>query len=168
MSTRSMMGALGSASSWAWARGGRPSHVATTSTPIRDAIRFFMPMPAVLEPPRGSGGEGPSPLVLPVVESAVPHAHLDGPLRAAVAADEGLGEGVLDVPLDGAAQRACAVGAVGERLLEQPVHALVADGDDDALLLEVVVELVHEQPRDAVQVLVGEGVEDDDLVHAVD
>ena len=53
-------------------------------------------------------------------------------------------------------------------LLEQPVDAVVLDGDRDPLLLQVGVELVHEEPRDAREVLVGQRVEDDDLVHPVD
>src|SRR5206468_372139 len=51
---------------------------------------------------------------------------------------------------------------------EQPLHRLVPQGDGDPLLLQVEVELVHQEARDQDQLLIGQGVEDDDLVHPVD
>src|SRR5215475_9619750 len=103
MSTLSTMGASASASSWAEA--GAASIAAAASTAhVRICLRLVKAS-LVLGSCR-LRGERAAALVLPIVEGPVLHAHLDRPLRPDVAADERLGEGVLDVALDRPAQRA--------------------------------------------------------------
>src|ERR1051325_8240592 len=96
------------------------------------------------------------------------HGELD-PLRGVVlVADHELGELVLDVPLDGAAQGAGAGVRLLLRALEQPVHHRVVDHDLHVLLHERLVDVVHEETADVAQLGLGQRVEDDDVVDAVD
>ena len=85
-----------------------------------------------------------------------------------VPADELLGERVLDVALDGAAQRPRPVRAVLARLLDDPVDHLGRQIEPDLAIDQVVVQLLDQQPRDRPQVVVRERLEDDDFVDAVD
>src|SRR5437762_1940446 len=85
-----------------------------------------------------------------------------------VPTDELLGERILDVTLNGAAQRARPVRAVLARDFDNPVHHFRRERDPQLAIDEVLVELRDQQRHDQPQVVVGQRLEDDDLVDAVD
>src|SRR5262245_152998 len=85
-----------------------------------------------------------------------------------VAADELFGERVFDVALDGPAQRPGAVRAVLARLLDDPVEDLGLELEPEAAIDQVVVHLLDQELGDGPEILVGERIEHDDLVDAVD
>src|SRR5262245_9858072 len=85
-----------------------------------------------------------------------------------VASDEFFGQRILDIPLNRPAQRPRPVRTVLAGDLDNPVHHLWRKHDAELAIDEVVVELGDEQPHDSPQVVVGQRLEDDDLVDAVD
>ena len=86
-----------------------------------------------------------------------------------VAADELLGERILDVALDGAAQRPRAVRAVLAGLLDDPVDHFGRQRDAAACGRPGSRSAASTSSRMiAPQVVVGQRLEDDDLVDAVD
>src|SRR5271166_1238601 len=104
-----------------------------------------------------------------IEELAALEVHLDerGPLRER-ALDERLRHGILDVLLQGAAQRTRAVAAVAKRLIEDPLARFFGHGDRDGTLRQVLVQLLHHQLHDLDEVLLRQRVEDDDLVETVE
>src|SRR5262249_2500952 len=88
-------------------------------------------------------------------------AHIDGALN------KRLRERVLNVFLQGPAQRARAVAAIGKSLVEDPLLGLVRNRDRDRLLRQVRVELSDHQLQNLDQVGLGQRVEDDDFIEAV-
>src|SRR5207247_416659 len=99
----------------------------------------------------------------------LPRVQIDLDLAATqVAANELLGQRIFDVTLDGAAQRTRAVRAVLAGDLDNPVDDFGRQGDLELPVGQVLVQLVDQQLHDPPQVVVGERLEDDDLVDAVD
>src|SRR5262245_64472 len=108
-------------------------------------------------------GELPTSLQLTsgtIGERAGVEVHLDV-ASPQVAADELLRERILDITLDGAAQRPGAVRAVLAGDLDNPVDDFRGQRDFQLAIGEVLVELRDEQRHDAPQILVGECLEDD-------
>src|SRR3954469_5174109 len=91
----------------------------------------------------------------------------DGIVGPELAADYAATERVLDVAPDGPGERASAelgvVALLGEKLLGR-----VGDLDVDALALEVLVQAGEHDADDLQHILLGEGLEDDDLIHPVE
>ena len=85
-----------------------------------------------------------------------------------VPADELLGQRILDIALNRAAEGPRAVRPVLARLLDDPVDDLGRELEPDLAVDEVVVQLLDEQVGDRPEVVVRERLEDDDLVDAVD
>ena len=84
-----------------------------------------------------------------------------------IAVDELGCDAVLQILLDLPAQIAGAVGG-GEGLLHQVVQQGLVPGEGDAPLLQVVPQLAQHDGGDGLEVVLGELVEVDDLVHPVD
>src|ERR671926_260900 len=80
------------------------------------------------------------------------------------ALDERLGERVFDVLLERAPERPRAVGAVAAGLLDDPALGLLRQADFEAATGERLVQLLDLEADDLQQLVVGELVEDDDLV----
>ena len=93
--------------------------------------------------------------------------HLDARAVRELPAHDGLGQRILDVLLDRPAELPGAVGRVVP-LLDQEVEGGLGGLELDALLAELGVDPVDHQPDDLRDVLLGQGVEDDDVVDAVD
>src|SRR5215210_812931 len=93
--------------------------------------------------------------------------HDDGVVRAELAAYDAARKGVLDVASDSPCQRSSTelrvVALLGEELLGG-----VGDLDLDALALEVLVQAGEHDVHDLQHVLLGERLEDDDLIHPVE
>src|SRR5687768_6272838 len=85
-----------------------------------------------------------------------------------MAADELFRQWILNVTLNRAAQRPRAVRAVLAGHLDDPVDDLGGERNLQLAVDQVGVELGDEQAHDPPQVVVGERLEDDDLVDAVD
>src|SRR5581483_1478069 len=83
------------------------------------------------------------------------------------ALDQRFRERVLDVLLQGPAQRASAVAAVGERLIQDPLLGFVRDRDRNRLLRQVRVELRNHELKNLDEVVFGQRVEDDDFIQPV-
>ena len=83
------------------------------------------------------------------------------------AGEDLLGQVVLDHALDRAAQGARAIGGI-EALLGEELQRLVVPGQVDVALGKARGDGLHHEPRDAQDVLLVQGVEDDQLVHAVE
>src|SRR5918995_1737571 len=90
----------------------------------------------------------------------------DGVIRAELATYDAAAQGVLDVAPYGPRQRSSAelrvVALLGEELLDG-----VGDLDLDALAFEVLVQASEHYVHDLQHVLLGEGLEDDDLIYPV-
>src|SRR5579864_6760076 len=91
----------------------------------------------------------------------------EGGARGNCALDQRLRQRVFDVLLQGAAERARAIAAVGQGLVENPLLGVVGDGDGDRFLRQVRIELRNHELENLDQVVFAERVEDDDFVDAV-
>ena len=91
----------------------------------------------------------------------------DGLALLEIAAQDALCEGVFDVALDRATQRPRAVVLV-EALRDEEVDGGLVELERDALLLEAHFHFRELEVHDALQVCVGERVEDHQLVEAVE
>src|SRR5918998_5023765 len=91
----------------------------------------------------------------------------DGVAGVELAADDAAGEGVLDVAPDGAGERAGAelgvIALLGEELPGRGRHL-----DGDPLALEVLVQAAQHDVHYLEHVLLGQRLEDDDLIHPVE
>src|SRR5215203_1606650 len=100
-------------------------------------------------------------------ESLISAVNDDGVAGAELAAYDAAREGVLDVASYGPRQRSSAelrvVALLGEKLLRG-----VRDLDLDALAFEVLVQAGEHDVHDLQHVLLGEGLEDDDLIYPVE
>src|SRR5918993_5071762 len=100
-------------------------------------------------------------------QSLISAVHYDGVAGAELAADDAAGERVLDVAPYGPRQRPSAelgvVAFLGEELLGGVCHL-----DLHALALEVLVQAGEHDVHDLQHVLLGEGLEDDDLIYPVE
>src|SRR4051794_4440002 len=91
----------------------------------------------------------------------------DGIVGPELATDDAAGERVLDVAPDGPGERASAeLGVVA--LLCEELLGRIGDLDLDALALEVLVQAGEHDVNDLQHVLLGEGLEDDDLIYPVE
>src|SRR5215207_230113 len=99
-------------------------------------------------------------------ESLISAVNDDGVIGTELAAYDAAREGVLDVASYGPRQRSSAelrvVALLGEKLLRG-----VRDLDLDALAFEVLVQAGEHDVHDLQHVLLGEGLEDDDLIYPV-
>src|SRR5215213_6421284 len=100
-------------------------------------------------------------------ESLISAVNDDGVAGAELAAYDSAREGVLDVASYGPRQRSSAelrvVALLGEELLRR-----VGDLDLDALAFQVLVQAREHDVHDLQHVLLGEGLEDDDLIYPVE
>src|SRR5215213_2776286 len=100
-------------------------------------------------------------------ESLISAVNDDGVAGAELAAYDAAREGVLDVASYGPRQRSSAelrvVALLGEELLRR-----VGDLDLDALAFQVLVQAREHDVHDLQHVLLGEGLEDDDLIYPVE
>src|SRR5215208_281117 len=100
-------------------------------------------------------------------ESLISAVNDDGVAGAELAAYDAAREGVLDVASYGPRQRSSAelrvVALLGEELLRR-----VGDLDLDALTFQVLVQAREHDVHDLQHVLLGEGLEDDDLIYPVE
>src|SRR5215471_12655380 len=87
---------------------------------------------------------------------------------AEMAADELLRERIFDVPLNRTPQRPRAIRAVLARDFDDPVHDFRRQRDAELSIDKISVQLRDEQAHDPPQIVVGQRLEDDDLVDAVD
>ena len=82
--------------------------------------------------------------------------------------DQFLREGILDVALDGAAERPRTVRAILAGDLDNPVDDFRGERDLQLAVDQILVQLCDQKPHDSPQIVVGERFEDDELVDAVD
>src|ERR1019366_5097485 len=92
----------------------------------------------------------------------------EGGARGDGALDQRLRQRVFDVLLQGAAQRARTVAAVGEGLVENPLLGIVRNRDRDGFLRQVLVELRDYELENLDQVALAQRQEQDDFVEAVE
>lgn len=81
-----------------------------------------------------------------------------------VAVNDPGGDGILQLPLDKPPQ---VPGSVGQRvgLVGQVIHQGIVEGEMDSLLLQGLGELAQHDPGNSLEILLGESVKVDDLVH---
>ena len=84
------------------------------------------------------------------------------------ALDQRLRQRVFDVFLQGAAERARAVAAIGEGLVEDPLLGVVGYRDGDRLLRQVLVKLRDHEFENLDQVGFAQSQEQDDFIQAVE
>src|ERR1700693_5564518 len=91
----------------------------------------------------------------------------EGGARGDGALDQRLRQRVFDVLLQGAAERARAVAAIGQSLVEDPLLGIVGNRDRDRFLRQVLVELRDHEFENLDQVRLAQSQEQDDLIQSV-
>src|ERR1700680_1193572 len=83
------------------------------------------------------------------------------------ALDQCLRQWVFNILLQGSTQRTRTVGAIGKRLVENPLLGLIRDGNRDRLLCQVLIQLRDHKLENLDQVVLAQGAEQDDFVQPV-
>src|SRR5262245_65237260 len=92
--------------------------------------------------------------------------NLDLPVLGELPENETLRQSILNILLDGTAERARAVGTITAGLVDQPAVGLVGKSQPDPPIRQAGIELADHQAGDRQQVLVRQGIENDELVDA--
>src|SRR5437773_2347763 len=93
---------------------------------------------------------------------------LDLPVLGELPENETLRQSILNILLDGTAERARAVGTITARRGDEPAVRLVGQRQPNPPFGQAAIELADHQADDRQQILVRQRVEHDDLVDAVD
>src|SRR5436190_7408250 len=93
---------------------------------------------------------------------------LDLPVLGELPENETLRQSILNILLDGTAERARAVGTIAARRGDEPAVRLVGQRQPNPPFGQAAIELADHQADDRQQILVRQRVEHDDLVDAVD